>query len=312
MDTLANIHWGWFLAGLAVFVVNQAVGYQKWNVMYLSSMEDRTQPLFPIFCSVLVLGMLTPARAGDILASLTWKKLQGKVLAWSLFHRISEGLTTIFLSFLVLGLFFGSYYEESRWKAGMFLVGLVLIGIAFVLNERAGRTVFRFLRALLFRFKNFHWASRFLSWEERVKYHFELFHQTMARFRRSHTLGLLVFITFAGRGLIIIVNMCILRSLGVDLTVLEILGILAATWVSSFLAPTPGGIGIGDIAPSMILTHFGYEGSAGAFILINRILEIIMIAFWSTAFAVYRKPARVVDSRNDLAEKTRERRVVHE
>ena len=229
--------------------------------------------------------MVAPARVGDVLVSLTWKKMQGRILAWSIFHRISEGLTTIALSFFVLGIFFHSRYEQAQWVGGIIFFAVILAGIFLVLNERAGRRFFQILKKILNLFQQIPLASKILSFEENLKQQFEIFYQTMAKFQSRHTLSLLILITLSGRVLIVLVNMMLLRALGVDLPALNVLGILAATWVGSFLSPTPSGIGVGDLAPSFMLSHYGYQESAGAYIILNRFIDFSLISFWSMMFA---------------------------
>ncbi len=289
LHKLSHLHYGWFFLGLGLMALTQYVGYFKWKVMYGATMIDTHQPLLPIFTSVLVTGMLTPARTGDVLASLAWKQMQGKVLAWSIFHRISEGVTTLVLCFLVLGFVFRSYFSHLRWVWMTVFLGGVILGILIVFSPSAGHWFFKNLKRILMKLKHFPFVLQILSFEEKIKNQLELFYETMGQFRKRHVLTLLVIITLGNRCVIIAANMALLRSLGVDLPPVSVLGILAATWMGSFFSPTPNGIGIGDVPPSLLLSRYGFADSAGAYILINRFIDILIIFFWSGLLALYVK-----------------------
>lgn len=275
---------GWLLLSLALLALHQFCSYSKWKLMYRSTGSHENQPLLPVYASVLVSGMITPARSGDVIASLSWRGIQGKVLACSIFNRISEGLLTIAISLCVLGFFFQSYGERVRWSFMAFVVTAIAGLIIFVFNRACGLFAFRIARTILQKGAGHAFIRKLLTYEEKIEAQIGFFYETMEQFRSRHVLTGLIAFTFLNRAITILVNMTLLYALGVFLPWTQVLGILAATWVSVFLSPVPGGFGIGDVAPSMILSNLGYPSQAANFIFINRVLDFALIFFWAVVW----------------------------
>lgn len=284
LGKIAHLNLKYFLIVVCLMAVQQYLGYVKWRVMYHASIENHRQPLLPVYASVLVGSMITPGRSGDILVSLSWRSIQGKVLAWSIFHRISEGSVTIIISLAIFGFFFNSYFESFRWPYVLVFLFLAVLAIFISLNRKAGMSFLKSCRDILLKFRGLILVARILKYEERIKRQMKFYYDTMAQFKSKHVLVLLIFITLLNRGVIIFLNGMILASLGVFVPWMIILGILASIWIGVFLAPTPGGLGIGDIAPSLILSGVGFKEYAGGFILLNRLIEASIILFWSFVF----------------------------
>lgn len=278
---LLKMNPAWLALSMSLMALHQFLSYAKWSVMYKATGNPEKQPLMPVYASVLVSGMLTPARSGDVLASLSWRGIQGKVLACSIFNRISEGVMTLVISLCVFAFFFQSYLENLKW----FLVAGVFFAIAFlmfgVFNRTFGLRVFHAIRVFLQKFSHRPLIARILAFEKQAEVQVEFFYDTMTQFRRKHVLPVLIGFTFVNRVVTIWVNMTLLFALGVFLPWPQVLGILAATWVSVFLTPIPGGFGIGDVAPSLILDNLGYRVQAGSFLVINHTLDIVIIFFWA-------------------------------
>lgn len=279
---LGNINLFWLAASLAIMTLHQFSAYLKWKVMYDAT--GAQQPLLPVYASVLVGGMVTPARSGDVIASLGWKGIQGKVLACAIFNRISEGVMTIILSLFILGLFFQSAVANLKWFfiAGVF--SLVTLMVIFVFNRSWGMAFFHAFRKILQKFKERALIAKLLNYEKKIEDQIEFFYETMDQFRKKHALTKLVLFTFWNRSLVIFMNTAMLQALGVTLPWTKVLGILAATWVSMFLSPVPGGFGVGDVAPGLMLVSFGYKSQAGNFIVINHILDFVIIFLWTAVW----------------------------
>ena len=78
-------------------------------------------------------------------------------------------------------------------------------------------------------------------------------------------------------------NIFLFQAFGIAVSPFQVLGILAVTWVSCFVSPSPNGIGIADLAPSFLLSSMGYRDYAGGFITVNRSIDVAIILFWITA-----------------------------
>lgn len=270
----------WLVISLALLALHQYCSYAKWKLMYNATGSHENQPLLPVYASVFVSGMVTPARSGDVIASLSWRGIQGKVLACSIFNRISEGFLTIVISLSVLGFFFQSYGERVRWSFMVFVIAAIASLLIFVFNRACGMFFFKTFRGALQKGSANAFIKKLLSFEEKVEEQIGFFYDTMEQFRKKHVLAGLISFTLLNRVITITVNLTLLYALGVFLPWTQVLGILAATWVSVFLSPVPGGIGIGDVAPSLILSSLGYQAQAANFIFVNRLLDFALIFFW--------------------------------
>jgi uncharacterized protein (TIRG00374 family) len=286
--TIRSIRFVPFAVALALIGFTQYLSYYKWKVMYDQSARQSRHPLLPIYCSVVVGGMVTPARSGDIFASLAWKEMQGKVLAWSIFNRILEGMTTLILSFVILAIFFSSTLSGIQAQSVLIFFGLAILAILLIFSPRIGAHIFESTNHLLRKFDRSAFAHKILSYEEKIQEQITSFYETTAEFKRAHKLLLLVAITLVARGFSIAGNYWLFYSLGMNLSMNEVLGVLAVTWISSFLSPTPSGIGVGDIAPSVMLTQLGHKASAGGFLIINRMIDLSLILFWSALWSFYK------------------------
>ena len=269
---------------VSLVAFSQWLTFQKWVLMDKATNAGHKASIKTIFSSITVAGMVTPARSGDLIASMAWKEIKGKVLAWSVFHRVSEGLVTIVISFSVLGLFFKSFYRGADWIFAFIVFGTLLSCIFIALHQAIGRAFFRFIKQILKKAETYKVVKKLLSFEEEIKHHFDLFHETLATFKRKKVLSYLVSMTLINRFTIVAFNVMLFRALGVHFPLINVLGVLAAAWVGSFLAPTPNGIGIGDVAPSLMMIHYGLHNEAGAYILISRLFDIAILLFWGYQF----------------------------
>ncbi|MBN1687616.1 MAG: flippase-like domain-containing protein [Candidatus Omnitrophica bacterium] len=279
-EILLDLHPSWFLIAVVLFVLSQFLIYLKWKIMYSATMDRGSQPLLPIFSSIVVCGMLSPARSGDIIVSLGWRRIQGKVLAWSIFNRITEGGTTLVLSLFILGVFFSSYLASTYWILMAVILFLISLIVFLSFHQKSGLIICSWVKGFLQRFNGIAIIDRLFKYEEAIERHVVLFYQTMEIFRARRVLVLLIGVTLVKRATVIVMAMAILMAIGVRLPLLTVLGILAAMWMSVILSPVPGGIGIGDIAPGLILSILGFQAQAGPYIVLNRFFELMMVLFW--------------------------------
>ncbi len=296
IDKLKGLDIGWFSAACFLMMMTQVLNYWKWVTMYRASAEPADPPLLPILSSIVVCGSITPVRSGDIFASLAWSKIQGRVLAWSVFNRISEGLTTFVFSLFIMLILFSESVSGISWFGIIIFLTLGSFCIAITFHRGFG---FRFLglaKKILARYPQNKIAAKILSYESALESQMEIFYKTMNTFK-SHRVGWkLITIIWLNRVLIILVNKAILASLGVFISWTAVLGILAATWFSCFFSPTPSGIGIGDIAPGVILTGMGFQDYAGGYIVLNRLFDVAIILMWSFLwlFSVRARPGEKI------------------
>ncbi len=279
-DKLQNLDPILFFISIFWIIAGQFLGYAKWVLMKRKTLKDAPVPLLAIYSSVFVTGMVTPARTGDLLASFAWPAYQGRMLAWAILNRILEGSMTIVLALLVLGFFFTSALEGMRWGGLLLFSGFAVCGVILIFNRKWGIQFFEKVRQFLRQRESVGWARRFLKFEMHIEEQVKVFYDTLDEMKKAHALMALIFLTLLARVCTVVSNYFLLHSLGVFLNWPDLFGILAVTWVAGFFAPTPNGIGIGDLPPSLLLAHLGYQAYAGSFILMNRLLEAAVTFAW--------------------------------
>lgn len=277
---LSHMNPALFAAAIFWIAMGQLAGYAKWLVMKQKTHPDVQMPMAKIYSSVFVTGMVTPARAGDLLASFAWPAYQGTILAWSILNRIFEGGMTIVLALVVLGFFFSRTLEGLHWSGLLVFTAIAVCGITLVFSRKFGSFVFDIAKKLLRKWERFGWTRRILNFENHIEAQMKIFYDTLDEMKKAHALTQLLFLTLLARFCTIFSNYILLHSLGAYLRWQDLLGILAVTWVSGFFAPTPNGIGIGDLPPSLLLAHLGYQAFAGSFVVMNRLLEAVITAVW--------------------------------
>lgn len=279
-DKLRNMDRRLFAVSVFWIVLGQFAGYGKWVVMKQKTIPEKKMPLAAIYSSVYVTGMITPARAGDILASFAWPTYQGNILAWSVLNRILEGGMTLIIAILVLGLFFGSALESFRWSGLLIFSAFTVAGVVLIFNRKFGMWILEKIKAYLRHNQQRTWAFKLLKFEVHVEDQMRIFYDTLDEMRKAHALMLVILMTIAARFCTIFSNYYSLHALGAPLGLRDTMGILALTWISGFFSPTPNGLGVGDLPPSLLLSHMGYQAYAGSFILINRLLEVLLMLGW--------------------------------
>lgn len=282
----------YLVLGIAFMGLTQLAGFLKWKIMHRVSMKEE-QPLLPIYASVVVGGMVTPARSGEMIASLAWAKMQGKILAWALVSRILEGALTLVLSFFVLGVFFKANFSQFQWPA-VALCAVIIVALIWIIFHRAtGLGIFHVFRNLLVKIRALPFIEKLLSFEQKAEEQLEKFYDTTGIFKQKHVMVALIGTTLLSRFFLVLANLFLLASLGLMLSWMSVLGILAVTWVSGFFAPTPNGIGLGDIAPSLLMSYMGYQEFAGGYIVMNRSIEMLILFVWACIwFSVTRSNRR--------------------
>lgn len=279
-DKIRNMDIRLFAVSLFWIVLGQFAGYSKWWVMKWKTLPEKQMPLAAVYSSVYVTGMITPARTGDLLASFAWPSYQGNILAWSILNRILEGGMTLIVALLVLGLFFSSTLEGFRWSGLLIFSVFTVAGVLLIFNRKFGIWILGGIKSFLRKNQQRAWASKLLKFETHAEEQMRVFYDTLDEMRKAHALVFVILLTVAARFCTVFSNYYSLHALGAHLGFRETMGILALTWVSGFFAPTPNGLGIGDLPPSLLLSHMGYQAYAGSFVLINRLLEVLLMLGW--------------------------------
>lgn len=283
-ETLAGVHPLLLLASIACAGAGQLLAYLKWKFMQKKT-GDGSEPVLEILSSVVVSGMVSPARSGDLIASLAWPKIQGKVLAWSLFNRITEGLGTLLIAALVFVFAVGSYHVGMQWTAlGVIFLAAVLV-IAVIFNENFGLFFLGASISFLRNRRQSKAVKKILDYELKIREQLKFFYQVMSGLKTWDGTILFSGMICFSRFFTIASNYYLVRALGMDLTAREILMLLSISWLSFFASPTPNGIGVGDVPPSLYLNSLGYEAYIGGYLILNRTLEFLILATWSAIWS---------------------------
>jgi uncharacterized protein (TIRG00374 family) len=90
----------------------------------------------------------------------------------------------------------------------------------------------------------------------------------------------LIFFTCISWAVMTYANWGLFLSVGMEVPFKIILAVMVLSAIGSFISPTPGGIGLGDIPPVYFLFINGYYENVGAFLLLGRVAVYVVAFGW--------------------------------
>jgi uncharacterized protein (TIRG00374 family) len=245
-------------------------------------MALRTKEILYISSSILIGGIITPGRTGEFVTALFLKETKGKMSSFVLFNRVIESSITLLMAFFVFGILFRDYLPSRTWVYIGVTLGLILLFMAGVITQkRFGIFILSQGKKLLIGLRRIKLFQTILNLEERIVKEVEHFYQSMkSLFSWRTVLGLILF-TCVTWVVMTYANWNLFMSVGMEVPYRMTLAVMILSAIGSFISPTPGGIGLGDIPPVTFLLLHGYDQNVGAFILLGR------VAVYAVAFGWY-------------------------
>ena len=261
-------------AALGVFSISCLVRGLRWRVL-LSA--EKSIPVLTVFWAMMT-GYLgnayLPARAGEVIRSVTIG-LRGGVsvsfsLATALTERISDAVILVAVSGLALASMEHLPAELAAPLRGMALVGLAGAAIIFI-APRTGGLVSRVIRRLPVKD----------ALRGRLQTLADSFLVGAGALQNPGRLGLFLLYSAGLWSLDTITALLVARAFGLVLTPAQVFVLLAALGIASALPSTPGYVGVYQYVASVVLVPFGLsESQALAYIIAFQGLMYAGITLW--------------------------------
>lgn len=280
---LKNVHGGYLLIGLFITVVaQQVIPLLKWAIMCRRiDMPLTLRRMLFLSSSVIVGGTISPGRTGEFLPALFVTDIQGKLSSVILFNRVIDSSITFLLAVFLFGLFFKGFLDPRSWLTIGVVLATFLVGVyVLATKESVGIYVLSRGKRLLLRMERVPLFRRILNLEERIVSEISHFYGSMKNLFTWQTVSILVLIALFFWSLMVAANWAFFMSVGQDVPLRIIFATIILAAIASFISPTPGGIGFGDIPPVYFLYLHGYQEGVGAFLLVGRVAVYVAAFGW--------------------------------
>lgn len=280
---LKSVNLLYLLVSVGLIVIGQQfVPFLKWVIMCRKTgMNLGLKEVLFISSSILIGGIITPGRTGEFVTALFLRETKGKLSSIVLFSRVIESSITLLIAIFVFGVLFRNFLPSKSWIYIGVTLGIILLflyGIAT--KERFGIFILSQGKRLLICLRRIQFFQRILNLEEKIGREVGHFYQSMKSLFFWRTVLGLVFLTCITWVVVTYANWSLFLSVGMDVPFNIIVGMMVLSAIGSFISPTPGGIGLGDVPPILFLFVHGYRDHVGAFLLLGRLVVFIVAFGW--------------------------------
>jgi uncharacterized protein (TIRG00374 family) len=292
-SALRSVDISFLLMSVGLIIIGQQfIPFTKWVIMCRrTKMDLKIKEVLFLSSNVLVGGIITPARTGEFVTALFVKEMKGKVSSIVLFNRVIESSITLLIAIFVFGVLLRNFLPSESWIFIGAALGIILFLLyGFSTKERFGLFIFSKGKKLLIFLKGIKFFGRILNLEERIVREVGHFYQSMRSLFSWRTVLILIFLTCIIWTIMAFANWFLFLSVGIRVSFKIVIAVMVLSAIGSFISPTPGGIGLGDIPVVYFLFLNGYHENVGAYLLLGR-LAVYVIAFgWYFLWAgVYHK-----------------------
>lgn len=298
--TLKNVKIGYLLMAVGLIIIaQQFIPFIKWVIMCRKTeMGLSLREIFYLSSGIIAGGIVTPGRSGEFVTAFFVRKMKGRVSSMVFLNRVVESSITLLISILIFGVLYRNFLTSKSWIliGTSFGIALFLLYV-FAMKKKAGIFMLSKGKRFLMVLKKFKVFQMILNLEDRIIREVEHFYTSFKKLLSWQTIPVLVIFTCLTWALMVVANWSIFRSVGSEVPFTIIMGVMVLSAIGSFVSPTPGGIGLGDIPPVYFLFINKYNENVGAFILIGR------VASYGVAFGWYFFAAGVFHKKTLLKKK---------
>lgn len=280
---LKNVHGGYLLLGIFITVLaQQVIPFLKWLIMAdRSGLGIGPSRVLFLSSSILMGGIISPARTGEFITALFFQEKKGALSSIVFFNRVVESSITFIMALLVFSMIFTSFIDARSWLTMGLLLGGILLFFYLIATRRMFAVFFLSLgKRILLRLKNIRIFQGILALEERIVKELEHFYESMGNLFSTRPVVLLILLTVLSWLIMVFGNWALLKSVSLDVPLTIILGSMILAAIASFVSPTPGGIGLGDIPPVYFLYVHGYRENIGAYLILGRAASYVVALGW--------------------------------
>lgn len=263
-----------------IIIAQQFIPFIKWVIMCRKTeMGLNTEEILSLSSSIIAGGIITPGRSGEFVTALFVKKTKGKVSSMVFLNRVIESSITLLITIFIFGVLFRKFLTLKSWISVGAALGVALsLLYIFATKERVGIYMLLMGKKLLMTLERVKLFQMILKLEDKIVKEVEHFYLSMKSLLSWQIILGLALLTCFIWALMVIANWTLFQSVGMEVPVTIILGVMVLSAIGSFISPTPGGIGLGDIPPVYFLFANGYQKNVGAFILLGRV-TVYAVAF---------------------------------
>ncbi|MFW5798180.1 MAG: flippase-like domain-containing protein, partial [Planctomycetota bacterium] len=264
------------LAALATLWASQLPLMVIW--LYLcrrAGLQGRRLDLLRTFSAMLLFGVLTPGRSGELAVPLMDRDNFGRLASVVVVNRVLGLIFTICLAIFVLMLVVGGVFATGQ---GLLVLGLVVV-FATVLSmvlyrpavTWAVRLVFRLIGPLR-RLPGFRTAFALRPTVERG---IDVFFDAVHNIIHWRGVAFIVLMLIAAHALALAATWLVVRAVGQQYPFPLLVGAMATNSVAGFLLPLPGGMGGGEVLTKALFEQYG-RTPAGAFLILIRVMIFLV------------------------------------
>lgn len=278
---LKSVKLSYLLMSVSLFAIGQQfIPFLKWMIMcHRTKMDLKIKEVLFLSSSILIGGIITPGRTGEFVTALFMKENKGKISSIVFFNRVIESSFTLLIAIFVFGVLFSNFLPSKSWILIGIASGIILFLIyGLATEERFGIFILSKGKKLLVLLRRIKLFQMILNLEERVAMEVLHFYQSMKSLFSLRTVLGLIFLTCITWMTMTYANWSLFLSVGMAVPFKIIIAVMVLSAIGSFISPTPGGIGLGDIPPVYFLLLHGYHNNVGAFLLLGRV-GVYVVAF---------------------------------
>ena len=291
-SALKSVKLSHLLVSTGLIVIGQQfIPFIKWVIMcHNAKMGLKLKRVLFLSSSILLGGTFTPARTGEFAVALFINETKGNISSIVLFNRVLESSFTLLMTILIFSLFFRNFLPSESWMLIGFVLGVILILYMVVVKESWGIFILSKGKKVLSSLKKYKPVQIILNLEERIVTEVSLFYTTMKRLFSPRAVLVLVLFTLTSWVIMMGANWFLFSSVGSHVPFKVIAAVMVLSAIGSYLSPTPGGIGVGDIPPVYFLFINGYRENIGAYILLMRgAVYLVALGWYLFSATFYRK-----------------------
>ena len=276
LDALLQIDGRYLLLSCTAFVVASLIRIAKWHMMQsyldLSLSFGETSR---VYFDTRVGGLVTPLRGGEVVPALL-SRYKSELLSITLFDRAAEGFRMLVVVLVVL---VSLSQHDTLVSLQSAFYATVIFFVLFVLLLTDRRVPLWFLKKIgwcLDRVKIGKLGQWIGAWMHRLTNGIDRFYDSVRVLWTPGRSLLLLAMTFMAWFFDIFMNLFIFYAVGFPLPIGAVIICVVLFSASNFIAPTPSGLGVGDLVLVTIVNSLGYEGNPGPFLIVSRSLVVAL------------------------------------
>ena len=277
-----------------IVIGQQFIPFMKWVIMCRkTNMDLKIKEILFLSSNILTGGIITPAHTGEFVTALFVKKTRGKVSSIVVFNRFIEGSVTLLAAIFIFRVLFRNILSSRSWIFIGAALGMILfILYGFATKERFGIFILSKGKKILIALKKFKLLQVILNFEEMIAREVGYFYQSMKILSSWQTVLALIFFTALTWVIMTFANRNLFLSVGMVVPFKMIIAVMVLSAIASFISPTPGGIGLGDIPAVYFLLSNGYHENVGAYLILGRVATYAVAFGWYFfSIEIYNKSA---------------------